>query len=121
MVEQSFPVFMFAPSGVTWPTTKEMLTRLDHLKADTLLITDRSNKEVQKMGRSTITVPLRLGRANAVPEELYTPIPYIIPAQLFAACWRPTRASTRITRGRCRKSPGRSSPRIRRGIQVGAD
>jgi len=86
MVEQSFPVFMFAPSGVTWPTTKEMLTRLDHLKADTLLITDRSNKEVQKMGRSTITVPLRLGRANAVPEELYTPIPYIIPAQLFAAC-----------------------------------
>lgn len=85
MIESSFPVFLFAPSGVTWPAMQEMLTRLDHLKADTLLITDRSNQEAIKLARRSIVLPLRLSRASAVPEELYTPIPYIIPAQLFAA------------------------------------
>ena len=85
MIESSFPVFLFAPSGVTWPAMHEMLTRLEHLKADTLLITDRSNQEALKVARRAITVPLRLGRPGAIPEELYTPIPYIIPAQLFAA------------------------------------
>jgi glucosamine--fructose-6-phosphate aminotransferase (isomerizing) len=29
---------------------------------------------------------VKLGRRGTAPEELYTPIPYIIPAQLFAAC-----------------------------------
>jgi glucosamine--fructose-6-phosphate aminotransferase (isomerizing) len=85
MIESSFPVFLFAPSGVTWPAMHEMLTRLEHLKADTLLITDRGNREALKVARRAMIVPLRLGRADAVPEELYTPIPYIIPAQLFAA------------------------------------
>jgi glucosamine--fructose-6-phosphate aminotransferase (isomerizing) len=85
MIESSFPVFLFAPGGVTWPAMHEMLTRLEHLKADTLLITDRGNQEALKVARRAITVPLRLNRASDIPEELYTPIPYIIPAQLFAA------------------------------------
>ena len=28
MVERSFPMFLFAPSGVTWPGMREMLERL---------------------------------------------------------------------------------------------
>jgi len=85
IIEPSCPVFLFAPSGVTWPGTREMLARLEHLKADTLLITDRSNREACKAARRAIVVPLRLSGASAHPVELYTPIPYIVPAQLFAA------------------------------------
>src|SRR5947209_5536048 len=33
LVEPNFPVFLFAPSGVTWSSMKEMLARLRELKA----------------------------------------------------------------------------------------
>jgi len=78
MVESSFPSFLFAPPGVTWPTQREMLAKLDQLQADTLVITDRGNREAAaRLGAIVI---------SEKPKELYTPIPYIIPAQLFAAC-----------------------------------
>ena len=76
MVEASFPVFLFAPSGVTWPGTGEMIEKLTRLKAETLVITDRSNRDAA--AGEAIALPMEL-------DELYTPIPYIIPAQLFAA------------------------------------
>ena len=86
MVEASFPVFLFAPSGVTWPSTQEILEKLQRLKADTLLFTDRANgAALRHTGRSCV-VPHRISRPGVMPEDLYTPIPYIIPAQLFAAC-----------------------------------
>jgi glutamine---fructose-6-phosphate transaminase (isomerizing) len=78
MVEASFPAFVFAPGGVTWPGLKEMIERLIRLKAETLLFSDTGNSEALAFGEKTITLPM------AVP-ELFTPIPYIIPAQLFAA------------------------------------
>ncbi len=77
MLEASFPAFLFAPAGVTWPGTREMVTTLSELKAETLIFTDVSNVEAARDRRSVI-VPVAL-------DELYTPIPYIIPAQLFAA------------------------------------
>ena len=76
MVDASFPAFLFAPSGVTWPGTREMIEKLARLKAESLIITDQSNSEA--VGKPAITLPLAL-------EEIFTPIPYIIPAQLFAA------------------------------------
>ena len=86
MVEQSFPVFLFAPAGVTWPSIGEMITRVHGLGAETLVITDKSNKEAATMkGTRSIVLPSMLHRKNAVPEELYTPLPYIVPAQLLAA------------------------------------
>ncbi len=86
MVERSFPVFLFAPGGVTWPSIKEMAGKLAELKADTLLITDASNKEAAALGRrGVVHIPVRLRSKGPLPEELYTPIPYIIPGQLFAA------------------------------------
>ncbi len=85
MVEHSFPAFVFAPTGVTWPGLKQVVEKLQGLKAETLVITDQSNAEARAMGRA-VALPMKLGRRGAVPEELYTPIPYIIPAQLFAAC-----------------------------------
>ncbi|MGA2184948.1 MAG: SIS domain-containing protein [Bryobacteraceae bacterium] len=78
MVERSFPAFLFAPPGVTWAGQREMLAKLDQLKADTLIITDRGNPEASTRGNA-IVIPAKLA-------ELYTPIPYIIPAQLFVAC-----------------------------------
>jgi glucosamine--fructose-6-phosphate aminotransferase (isomerizing) len=82
MVEQSFPAFLFGPAGVTWPVMKELVSRLETLKAETLLVTDRSNTDAPK---TAVRIPARLKGKAPLPEDIFTPIPYIIPAQLFAA------------------------------------
>ncbi len=79
MVEAGFPSFLFTPSGVTWPGLRGMLEKLRDLQAETLIITDQSNREALGLRLRTLCIP-------AVLPERYTPIPYIIPAQLFAAC-----------------------------------
>jgi glucosamine--fructose-6-phosphate aminotransferase (isomerizing) len=78
LVEQSFPVFAFAPTGVTWTSIGETLQKLQGLHAEILAITDRGNREVDARATKVIRLPLRI-------KEVMTPIPYIIPAQLFAA------------------------------------
>lgn len=78
MLEASFPAFLFAPAGVTWPGMREMVEKLAQLKAETLLITDPGNAEAQRLGANAISLPVPI-------DELFTPIPYIVPAQLFAA------------------------------------
>jgi glucosamine--fructose-6-phosphate aminotransferase (isomerizing) len=78
IVEASFPAFLFAPSGVTWPGLREMIEKLAKLKAETLVITDPNNPEALALGEPAIALPFAL-------DELFTPIPYIVPAQLFAA------------------------------------
>lgn len=88
MLEAAFPAFVFAPAGATWPSMREMIEKLTALKAESMIITDRSNSEVAKLPgleHRTVVVPAKFGRKSLVPEELFTPIPYIIPAQLFAA------------------------------------
>jgi glucosamine--fructose-6-phosphate aminotransferase (isomerizing) len=79
MVEPQFPVFAFVPGGATWPTMKQMLTTVGNTTGETLLIADESNSDAKDYGRRTITIPAR------IDDETLTPIPYIIPAQLFAA------------------------------------
>src|SRR6201988_48825 len=75
MVEASFPAFLFAPQGVTWPGLREMVEKLIQLQAETLLITDRANREALGFGARAVTLPVSL-------PEIFTPIPYIVPAQL---------------------------------------
>ncbi len=77
MVHPHFPSFLFAPSGVTWNPMAQLLGRIDATTGESLIITDKSNKEAFNSKRRGIRIPA------AIP-ELYTPIPYIIPAQLFA-------------------------------------
>lgn len=84
MVESAFPAFLFSPVGVTWQPMREMALRLAQAGADVLILTDKSNAEAAKLGLRTITLPLKLGHKGRLPAEIYTPIPYIIPAQLFA-------------------------------------
>jgi glucosamine--fructose-6-phosphate aminotransferase (isomerizing) len=57
---------------------EEMLIKLADLKAETVVLTDRKNARAGNLASRTIQVPARI-------PELYTPIPYIVPAQLFAA------------------------------------
>ena len=83
LVEQSFPVFVFAPAGVTWPSISAVLDRLQQLKAETLIITDPGNTEARKRAARFLLMPIA-PRGNGEPQDLYTPIPYIVPAQLFA-------------------------------------
>ena len=85
VVESTFPSFLFAPSGVTWPGIKEMIARLQELKAETLVITDLANREAVQTSSRAICIPAKLSFKGPLPEEVYTPIPYIIPAQLLAA------------------------------------
>jgi len=83
LVERAFPVFVFAPCGVTWPSISGVLDRLQDLKAETLVITDSRNVEARDKAARLVQIPEAPG-AGAAPEDLYTPIPYIVPAQLFA-------------------------------------
>ncbi len=85
MVGPSLPVFLFAPAGVTWKLQKQTLARLARIRAETLLITDRANRDAANSAGSGIIIPAKLCHRGPLPQEVYTPIPYIIPAQLFTA------------------------------------
>ena len=78
MVEPNFPVFVFAPTGVTCPPVLEAIAKLKALDAETVVITDVGNALAAGAATRVIRLPQRM-------RELYTPIPYIIPAQIFAA------------------------------------
>ncbi|HEX5706881.1 MAG TPA: SIS domain-containing protein [Pyrinomonadaceae bacterium] len=76
LVERHFPVIAFAPPGLTLGGTRELLVRLKELRADTLVIT--SDAEAARESTRALRLPEEIG-------EVLAPIPYVIPAQLFAA------------------------------------
>jgi glucosamine--fructose-6-phosphate aminotransferase (isomerizing) len=87
MVGEAFPAFLFCPSGPTWKSNCELLEKLNSIKAESTLITDQSNKAASALkmaARNRLTIPADISFKGPLPEEVYTPIPYIIPAQLFA-------------------------------------
>jgi glutamine---fructose-6-phosphate transaminase (isomerizing) len=76
MVERHFPVIFFAPPGETLQGSKQLMKRLHELHADTLSIT--SDEEAASLCTRSICLSGEI-------DEFLAPIPYIIPAQLFAA------------------------------------
>jgi glucosamine--fructose-6-phosphate aminotransferase (isomerizing) len=90
LVERGFPVFVFAPPGPTRPSIAAVLDRLAALKAETVVIGETGAAAAHPHAR-LIQVPPPPGaasRKHRLPPglaDLYTPIPYIVPAQLFAA------------------------------------
>jgi glucosamine--fructose-6-phosphate aminotransferase (isomerizing) len=76
MVERHFPVIMFAPPGAMLSGVKDLMRRLRELHADTLAIT--GDLEVASQCSRAIIMPKEI-------DEFLAPIPYIIPAQIFAA------------------------------------
>ena len=76
IVERRFPVILFGPSGVTQKSSVELLNRLHELNADCLSITN--NAEIVKLSPNSLVLPPEI-------DEFLSPIPFIVPAQLFAA------------------------------------
>ncbi|HEV2234506.1 MAG TPA: SIS domain-containing protein [Terriglobia bacterium] len=76
LMERDFPVLMFMPPGKTFPDLKKLIGRLRDLRADTLVIT--AARARLPRGTRAIRVP------GSMP-EIYSPIPYIVPGQIFAA------------------------------------
>jgi glucosamine--fructose-6-phosphate aminotransferase (isomerizing) len=84
--EQAFPAFVFAPPGVTWPSLSEALDWFKQCKAETLVFTDAGNPGACAKPARLIQIPVCCAAgAESAPQDLYTPIPYIVPAQLFTA------------------------------------
>jgi glucosamine--fructose-6-phosphate aminotransferase (isomerizing) len=76
IVERRFPVIMFAPSGVTKQSNLDLLKRLQELNADSFSITN--DDEIAALSSRKLMMPRDL-------DEFLSPIPFIVPAQLFAA------------------------------------
>src|SRR5258706_3206798 len=76
MIERHFAVIIFAPPGVMLDGTKDLIRRLRELRADPLAITG-DLEAAASCSRSIIM--------SREIDEFLAPIPYIIPAQLFAA------------------------------------
>lgn len=75
IVERRFPVIMFGPSGVTKKSSIDLLEELRELHADCLSITN--DPDIAALSPHSLRLPQM--------DEFLTPIPFIIPAQLFAA------------------------------------
>ncbi|HWP43378.1 MAG TPA: SIS domain-containing protein [Blastocatellia bacterium] len=76
MIDQGFPAFLFAPPGKTMAGMKDLLARLNKLGAETIVIS--SERAAIRSATRAMEIPERIS-------EMLSPIPYIIPAQLFAA------------------------------------
>jgi len=76
IVERRFPVILFAPKGVTVSSNIDLLKRLHELNADCLAITN--DKKIANLSSRSLKLPEEI-------DEFLSPIPFIIPAQLFAA------------------------------------
>ena len=76
IVERRFPVILFAPTGVTRQSNLDLLNRLKELHADSFAITN--DKKIAALCSRSLLLPKEI-------DEFLSPIPFIIPAQLFAA------------------------------------
>lgn len=76
IIERRFPVILFAPQGVTKQGSIDLLKRLRELHADCFSITN--DDEIASLSSRALRMPKDI-------DEFLSPIPFIIPAQLFAA------------------------------------
>ena len=84
MVEEGFPVFVFTPPGPTFGETGKLLARLDETRVDSICI--GAEPEVKNLPFSHwIRLTGSLPSPRSFPADTFTPIPSIVPAQLFAA------------------------------------
>jgi glucosamine--fructose-6-phosphate aminotransferase (isomerizing) len=74
LVEEGFPVFIFAPSGKTYKMMLNLTKEVKEKGAEIIIISDRD--EILKLGRLRIKMPAL--------NELYTPFSYIVAGQLLA-------------------------------------
>lgn len=85
LVEKGFPVFVFALGGPARKGTEKLLARLAEAGAETIVIgppTAARGAAATKRIFLNGEIPV----VDGFPEDLLTPIPAIVPGQLFAAC-----------------------------------
>lgn len=85
LVEKAFPVFVFAAPGPTFVGAREMLDRLKVLDAETIVITESTDTKVLSAATRSIPIRANTPHVRGCPDDMLSPIPYIIPGQLFAA------------------------------------
>ena len=84
IVEEAFPAFIFSPPGPTYQETSKLLARLTDRHVDTICI--GAPPEVRAQSPShRIEIAGELPWVQDHAEDMLTPIPMIVPAQLFAA------------------------------------
>lgn len=76
IIERRFPVILFAPKGVTEKSSVDLLKRLKKLHADSFSITN--DKKIAGLSSRNLLLSTEI-------DEFLSPIPFIVPAQLFAA------------------------------------
>jgi len=76
IVERRFPMLMFAPQGVTKKSNLDLLKRLKDLNADSFSITN--DRQIAKLSSRSLMM-------SAEIDEFLSPIPFVIPAQIFVA------------------------------------
>jgi glutamine---fructose-6-phosphate transaminase (isomerizing) len=76
LIERDFPVIMFLPPGKAFRDLSRLADRLRKLRAETVVISSVG----ARLPASTLSI-----RVPGTIPEIYTPIPYIVPGQLFAA------------------------------------
>jgi glucosamine--fructose-6-phosphate aminotransferase (isomerizing) len=76
LIEHDFPAFVFMPPGRTFPSMSDLARRLRKLRAEVVAIT---------APKTNIPSATRIIRVPGDMPEVYSPIPYIVPGQIFAA------------------------------------
>lgn len=76
IVESSFPAIVFGPTGVTRTSNLDLLARLKELNAYSLSITN--DDDIAAASSYALRMPKEI-------DEFLSPIPFIVPGQLFAA------------------------------------
>jgi glucosamine--fructose-6-phosphate aminotransferase (isomerizing) len=76
LIEHDFPAFVFMPPGKTFQNMRELTGRLRKLRAEIVAITGP---------HARVPAATRLIRVPAEMPEIYSPIPYIVPGQIFAS------------------------------------
>jgi glucosamine--fructose-6-phosphate aminotransferase (isomerizing) len=75
VVDAGFPVFMYAPQGKGFPTMVELAQKLEGWDVETIVFS--SEEEILKLATIPVNLPVAV-------EETYSPLVYIVAAQLFA-------------------------------------
>jgi len=76
LIERDFPAFIFMPPGKTFNHMRELTARLGKLRAEVVAISGPGAR---------IPAATRVIRVPGKFPEIYSPIPYIVPGQIFAA------------------------------------
>jgi glucosamine--fructose-6-phosphate aminotransferase (isomerizing) len=76
LIERDFPTFIFMPPGKTFHHLRQLTERLGKLRAEVVAI---SGPEAR------IPAATRVIRVPGNIPDIYSPIPYIVPGQIFAA------------------------------------